>query len=144
MARKPKPTPGYTTVLNEFFSSPRPLFTLSNRLWNPPTDIIELPDRAIIKMEVAGVPEENLEVTAHGRRLIVKGWRSEPKEETVLCYHLMEVQYGEFRRVFEFPYAVEMDSVEAKYENGFLRIEVPKELGTSITIEIISEEQEPR
>lgn len=124
--------------MDQFFLSQRPQFALGKRAWNPPTDIFEAHDSAVILMEVAGATPENLSVVADGRRLTVRGTRQEPRSGEVLCFHLMEVQYGEFERVFQFPFRLSTDEIKATYEHGFLRVEVPKKLepGEGITVEI--------
>ena len=63
---------------------------------------------------------------------------------TIVCYHLIEVRYGRFERVFEFPYALSEEEVKATYEHGFLSIEVPKKSGseTALTVEVIEETYE--
>jgi len=118
------------------------LFSLSAGLWNPPTDIFECQEAAVIRMEVPGVLPADLEIMARGRRLIVRGHRSEPRAAEILCYHLTEVRYGRFVRVFEFPFALDQREIEATFEAGFLVIRVPKQrpAPSSITITLLSEE----
>jgi HSP20 family molecular chaperone IbpA len=63
--------------LFERFSFNRGFFTLSRQIWRPATDIVETQDAFVLRLEVAGVPEESIEVTADGDRLIVRGCRRE-------------------------------------------------------------------
>ncbi|MBI3736304.1 Hsp20/alpha crystallin family protein [Candidatus Sumerlaeota bacterium] len=136
MAKKNSPGESFSAAIDHFISTQRPVFSLSNRLWNPPTDIYEAEDRAVIRMEIAGVAKENLHITAHDRKLFVRGRRcAVPGEEMVSC-HLMEVRYGEFERIFEFPFRVRMDDVKASYEQGFLVIEIPKHIPTRVKVAI--------
>ena len=144
MTKKNEPDSTFTSPFAHFFSSQGPLFSLTRKLWNPPVDIFEAGDRTVIRMEVAGLSSDDFTVTAEGRRLIVRGRRPEQKNDAIVCYHLMEVRYGEFERVFEFPYALRDEDVKATYEHGFLSIDVPKksESDSTLTVEVIEETYE--
>src|SRR5262245_15598695 len=111
-------------MLDNFFSTQRPVFSLSRRVWNPPTDIYEDEDKTIIKMEVAGLDERNIQITAERNHLIIRGRREFACEGRKLNYHLMEVHYGSFERAFAFSFALKEEKIKANYENGFLVIEV--------------------
>lgn len=137
--------PGRFADLNDpRFSSERPVFSLIDRPWSPSTDIYEHENLVIIKMEVPGIPTADIELTVHGRQMVVRGRRREPQSKSVRCYHLMEVQYGEFRRIFDFPFNLRMKDIKASTEDGFLVIELPKKAGStgSVTIEIYAEEHQ--
>lgn len=137
MAKKTKTLTMFTgTVLDQVFSSSKPIYSLSSRIWNPPTDIFENDDQVIIRMEVPGVDPEGLSVTADGRRLVVSGRREEPESDGLMRYHLMEVQYGEFERVFEFPYSLSNAHVEARFKAGFLSIKVENKSGKKLDVGI--------
>jgi len=63
-------------MIDNFFSSQRPLFSLSKQVWNPPTDIYESGEVTKIKMEVAGLDERELEITVQVDMLVVRGRRA--------------------------------------------------------------------
>ena len=121
-----KPLESFRSLFDNIFSAQRPLFSLSERVWNPPADVYETAEFIIVKMEVAGMCPASLEVTAHGNYLIVRGCRHEdaplPKEN----YHLMEIRYGHFERVFSMPIDLGAETIQARYENGFLVVRVSK------------------
>lgn len=144
MTKKNEPDSPFANPFAHFFSSQGPLFSVTRKLWNPPVDIFEAGDRTVIRMEVAGLSPNNFTVTTDGRRLIVQGRRGEQKNDAIVCYHLMEVRYGEFERVFEFPYILREEDVKATYEHGFLSIDVPKksESESVLTVEVIEETYE--
>lgn len=101
-------------------------FTLSGHLWKPATDIAETEAAFLIRVEVAGVPEEAIAITVDGNRLIVRGARTEERRAEVVRYHTLELQYGKFELVFQFPFSLGMKDVKAGYRQGLLSIEVPK------------------
>lgn len=134
---------GLSRLLDQFFHSPCTTISFSTRTWSPPTDVFESACKAVIRMELAGVQAEGLEITAEGNRLSVRGRRSPPKEATgSIRHHQLEIQYGRFHRVFEFPFDVNMDDVTATFEAGFLHIELPKtaDCREPIAIAIVSDE----
>ena len=130
---------GFKSLFGNFFSSQRPLFSLSEKVWNPPADVYETSDSIIVKMEIAGVAQDSLDITVHENFLIIRGHRSEdttlPKEN----YHLMEVRYGQFERVFGMPGPLDSGEINAQYNNGFLFVTVTKkpQQSRSITVEVI-------
>lgn len=95
-------------------------------VWHPPTDVYETDDSVVIMIEIAGLKQNEYELTLANRVLIVSGRRRDPAEK--LAYHQMEIRYGEFRvQVFlPWPLAGKDRSIEATYEEGFLRIALPK------------------
>lgn len=132
-------------MLDNFFSSQRPLFSLSNRVWNPPTDIYETDTATIVKMEVAGLDEKQLNITAQKNMMIVRGKRIQSHPGIKINYHLMEVHYGAFERVFAFSYNLNQEKIKASYERGFLLIEVGKhdQTTTKVTVKIIQDTSKP-
>lgn len=134
---------GKRSLLDHYFSSQRPLFSLSDRVWNPPTDIYEIANATVIRMEVAGIDEEHLKIFSKNDMLIVRGRRRQPMEDQAVIYQMMEVHYGHFERRFMFSYPLEQVKVDASYEKGFLIIQVPKApseaKGKNIEIKIVAD-----
>lgn len=132
---------GRAGLFDQFFASTRPRFAFASRVWSPPTDVYECEGLTVIKIELAGVPSEDIDIIAQGRRLSVRGRRRPPREsESMTCHHLLEVQYGRFERVFEFPFELAQEDVRATHDNGFLKIELPRKIRGSepLTIEIVT------
>ena len=95
--------------------------------WRPPVDIHETADMVRIKIELAGMSEDTIEVTLYDNALVVAGRRDDDSEqEGEICYHEAQVRYGPFRAEILLPAPVQQDNVEATYENGFLRVQLPK------------------
>ncbi|GAB4544062.1 MAG: hypothetical protein Kow0063_37680 [Anaerolineae bacterium] len=94
------------------------------RVWRPPTDVYETDSSIVVKVEVAGMTERDFSITYSDRNLVISGIRRDPAAK--LGYHQMEIPYGEFQTnvyVFE---AIDVDGIEASYENGFLLVTLPK------------------
>lgn len=94
------------------------------RLWRPPTDVFETDDLLIVRVEVAGMREEDFSISLEDRRLVVGGSRPDLAERR--AYHQMEIPFGEFSTEIELSVPVMPDRVEAVYKDGFLKIVLPK------------------
>ena len=102
------------------------------RIWRPPTDVYETDENIVVKVEVAGMAEDDFAITFADRNLIITGVRRDPSAK--LGYHQMEILYGEFRTDVYVSKAIDIDRIEASYENGFLLVTLPKEGSHRVTI----------
>lgn len=127
----------HKSMFDNFFPAQRPMFSLSENIWNPPTDIYEDDHATIIKMEVAGLEEDKFQVTVERNMLVVRGRRLHDHGPRV-NYHLMEIHYGRFERAFAFSFSLRQEQVHATYDKGFLIIEVKKTkaVPTEVSIQI--------
>ena len=116
----------FRTRLDNVFSGSRHLFSLSEKIWNPPTDVYEVGDAIIVTMEVAGVREEDLSISAENNLLIIRGYRRDEHPAPKQNYHLLEIRYGPFERVFRLPGGLDTEGVDATYTQGFLSVRIPK------------------
>ena len=131
----------YRSMFDNFFSSQRPLFSLSNQIWNPPTDIFDDEQTTVIKMEVAGLDKEEIRIVSEDNVLTIRGQRKHAHRGVKINYQLMEVHYGRFERRFAFPHALKEDAIHASYDRGFLIVEVEKPSleATAVPVRIIDD-----
>lgn len=131
----------YRCKFDNYFSSQRPFYSLSNKVWNPPTDIYETEEATCIRMEVAGLEVKDLQVIAQRHYLVVRGNRQPPRRQKKVVYHLMEVHYDQFERVFEFSQPIPQDAVKVTYRRGFLLVEVKKQKKpvTQVNVQILDD-----
>lgn len=94
-------------------------------LWRPPTDIFETDELFIIKVEIAGMREEDIEVALEKSLLLIRGTRSDVPEQRAY-YHQMEIQSGKFEITAEIPVLLDLEKASAEYKDGFLTIILPK------------------
>lgn len=92
--------------------------------WEPPSDVYVSGQTVIIRMELAGVPPDAIELTGEGRLLRVTGERPRPCGDTPCEFRQVEISYGPFQRVFEFPEELEHAEIRARCADGFLTVEV--------------------
>lgn len=101
---------------------------ISQSAWTPNTDVYETPDRLIVKMELAGIRKDDLEITLHDHWLTVRGYRHDhcPHRQNRCSFRQMEIDYGYFERRILVPTPVDAQRAQAHFHNGFLHIELPK------------------
>lgn len=99
-------------------------FTVRPHIWRPPTDVFETEDALVIRIEIAGMQEEDFTILLDGRYLSVRGMRSDIPERR--AYHQMEIRFGEFASEIELPFDIDSERIEAIYQAGFLRITLPR------------------
>jgi HSP20 family protein len=120
-------------MIDDFFRSRQTHFSMNRKPWNPPTDIFEHDEFTVIRMELAGLTEDSLRIVTQENLLIVSGQRENQFSGSKLRYHLMEVPYGEFERIFEFSHPVQHEDVQADYSQGFLELKVRRVTSRQVT-----------
>lgn len=98
----------------------------AQRRWVPALDVTESNDAYHIDVEVPGVDPENINVTVDQGMLTVSGERRSEEEKSDRSYHRVERRYGAFRRSISLPRDVDAGHIQASYDNGVLRLQVPK------------------
>ncbi len=99
-------------------------FNVRSHVWRPPTDVFETEEGIIVRVEIAGMQEADFSILLDGSTLIVRGSRQDMPEKR--AYHQMEIRFGEFVSEIELSQAIAIEKVEASYQNGFLRVFLPK------------------
>ena len=92
----------------------------------PPVDVYEDEHNLVLKLEVPGVNEEDLNVSLENDTLMIQGERKFEKEEKEENFHRIERRYGSFFRSFTLPNVVDTENVKADYDKGVLRISLAK------------------
>ena len=112
----------------------------STRPFTPPTDVIELADKILVLVEIAGMQTDNLNITLNNRRLSISGTREKPQHHNP-AYHQVEIGFGDFRVELDLPWTVERDAVSASYEAGFLEVELPRKAALTIQVTDLSSDE---
>lgn len=94
----------------------------------PSLDVAESDSSIEVTMDIPGMKAENIDIQAIGNQLTISGKRSEEKEEkgNGKSYHRVERHMGQFSRSVTLPCEVKESKVEATYQNGVLKIVLPK------------------
>ena len=92
----------------------------------PTTDFVEAENQFEVTVDLPGLKPEEVNVELRDGDLCISGKRDEEKEEKDKTYHRIERRHGEFRRVISMPSAIHEEGIEAKFEDGVLKVIVPK------------------
>ena len=93
--------------------------------WHPPTDVYETDQAVVVKIEIAGMSPDGFEISYYNHLLTVRGERKDlDSNKSVL--HLLEITYAEFEIQVKLPGGYAETQIDAKYENGFLYVTLPK------------------
>jgi len=101
-------------------------------------DLFEENDEVIAEMHLAGVNPEKIDVSVEDNYLRISGAKEEKKEENKTNYYYKEIQRGAFERTVRLPSRVLGDKAKAEYEDGILRVVIPKaeETRKNVKVEI--------
>lgn len=103
-----------------------PLFEKEESAFVPKFDVKETQDAFLLKADLPGVAEKDIEVSVSGSRLTISGKREEEKKEKGDVYYTWERSYGAFTRSFTLPEDIDPAHVEAELKGGVLTIVAAK------------------
>ena len=104
-----------------------------NGFWIPNANVfVNAAGELVIKVELAGLIKEDLEITVAGQRLMFSGQRPDPEGRDAQ-YLLLEMHHGRFESFVEVPEAYDLSRAQAAYQNGILRVVAPRRTSTSWT-----------
>lgn len=110
--------------------------------WQPYTDVYETPTKVMVRMELAGINQDQFYVRYVNNYLIVAGIRSEPSEDERRYFRQMEVKFGNFERIVPISAEIDSENIQAVYSSGLLLITLPKvenkSQNSTITVSIIN------
>lgn len=94
--------------------------------WLPRVDILEKDGEMILRCEIPGVSEKDIDLKLEGNVLTLRGEKKLDHEEGRDNYHRVESFYGTFSRSFTLPETVDTDKIKADYKNGVLTVTIPQ------------------
>jgi len=100
--------------------------TVTAASFAPAVDVYENSEKVVLKLDVPGIKEEDLDIRVENQTLTVSGERKFEKEEKEENFHRIERRYGSFYRSFTLPTTVDTENVAASYEAGVLKLELKK------------------
>ena len=92
----------------------------------PRVDVKENDNELTVVAEIPGMKRDDIQVTVHDDTLTISGQRATEKESKREGYLRKEITRGAFKRTFTLPDTVDVDKIDAKYEEGLLKIRFPK------------------
>jgi HSP20 family protein len=112
---------------------------LREGVWQPPVDIFEDAESLIIKAELPGIDQKDIDVRIEDSTLTLRGERKHDQEVRKENYHRIERYYGSFQRSFSLPATIDQEKVKATCDKGVLTIVLPKKEETKpkqISVEV--------
>ena len=94
----------------------------SGRLWNPAADVYQCKEGWIVKIDLAGVCSDELEIEIKDSMLRISGCRKDTVFREGFVYQQMEITYSRFEKTIQFPAPIEGASLKHDYRDGFLII----------------------
>jgi len=94
--------------------------------WLPPVDVYETNDSIIMKAELPGLTENDVDISVEGNILTLKGERQREKEVEEKNYYRAERTFGAFTRTFNLPPTVDAGRIGASFSHGVLQLTLPK------------------
>jgi HSP20 family protein len=94
--------------------------------FHPACNMVETERNYVFTADLPGMKQEDVRVELQNRELVISGERQEEKTDTSHKQHVVERHVGRFRRSITLPSDVEADEIEASFENGVLKVRIPK------------------
>jgi len=117
--------PDVSNLFDGFFHHPFFAAAGSDR-WLPAVDILEKDGALVVRAEVPGMDEKDIELKLEGNVLTLKGEKKVENEKEAGQFHRRESFHGSFERSFTLPDTVDRDKIKAEYKNGLLTITIPQ------------------
>ena len=119
---KPEPfTREIDRVFDAFFGQ-----TDQARRWVPPMDLVEAEDHFVLKADLPGLTEEDVNIEVQDGTLSISGSRKAEHEEREKGWYRIERSFGSFNRSLTLPDGVDADRIEASFDHGVLEVRIPK------------------
>lgn len=103
-----------------------PLIGRMARSFSPTFEVKETPEAFVIRADVPGLEEKDLDVSLTGNRLTISGRREAEQRSEDEAYYAYERSYGAFSRSFVLPDGIDVEHVEGELRNGVLTVHLPK------------------
>lgn len=92
----------------------------SGRLWNPAADVYRTGDGWLVKVDLAGVRSDDMEIRLDGKLLRISGLRRDSICGEGISHYQLEITYSRFEKIIQFPCSIEHATVERDYRDGLL------------------------
>jgi HSP20 family protein len=94
--------------------------------WMPAVDVLEKEGNLILRADLPGMTEKEIDLKLEGGTLTLKGERKIEDEDKNISYHRVESFHGSFTRVFRLPETVDCEKIKADFKNGVLTVTIPQ------------------
>ena len=113
-------------LFDRFFEGGRTANGSTARRWIPAMDLVETEDHLVLRGDLPGMTEDDVDIEIKDNVLTVSGERKSESEDKREGYHRVERSFGSFSRSLTLPHGIDPERVDAKFENGVLEVQIPK------------------
>jgi HSP20 family protein len=114
-------------LFNSLFDTPARAATGDvTRRWIPAMDLVETGDHYVLRADLPGLSEKDVNIELESNVLTISGERKAERAEEKGGYHRVERAYGSFSRSLTLPDGVNPEAVEAEFDRGVLEVKIPK------------------
>ena len=113
-------------LFTSFFDTPTTANGRTFRRWVPAMDLVETDGAFVLKADLPGLSESDVNIEVEENVLTISGERKSEHQDRKAGYYRVERSYGSFRRSLTLPEGVEAEAVKATFANGVLEVTVPK------------------
>ena len=96
------------------------------RRWAPAVDLLERDDSLVLKADLPGLSEDDVQIEVRDNVLTIAGERKAEHEHKQNGYYRVERSFGRFSRSLQLPEGVDTDRIAASFEKGVLEVTIPK------------------
>jgi HSP20 family protein len=119
---KPEPfTREIDRIFDAFFNQ-----TDQGRRWVPPMDLVEVEDHFVLKADLPGLREGDVNIEVQDGTLTISGERKAEHEQREKGWYRIERSFGSFSRSLTLPDGVDPDGIDASFRDGVLEVHIPK------------------
>jgi HSP20 family protein len=114
-------------LFNTFFDQPtNSRGSGAGRRWMPAMDLVETEDHYVLRADLPGVADENVDIQLQDNVLTISGERKAEHDAQQGGYYRLERAFGAFSRSLTLPDGVDADAVQANFDRGVLEVRIPK------------------
>ena len=118
---KPEPfSSDFSRLFNTLFDQSQP------QRWVPPMDLVEADDHFLLRADLPGLGEDDINIELRDNTLTVSGERKTETQQRERGWYRLERQFGQFSRSLSLPEGVDPDAVAAHFDRGVLEVRIPK------------------
>jgi HSP20 family protein len=113
-------------LFDDLWGRPSWRLPVEERGWMPAVDVFEKADKFVVKAELPGMKEDDIDVSVVGETLSIRGEKKTETEVKEEDYYRCERSYGNFYRSIPLPPNVDANKIEASFDDGVLEVTLPK------------------
>jgi HSP20 family protein len=94
----------------------------ADRVWCPPADVYKVPSGWVVRLDIAGISPDEVEISRSGPLLNIKGCRKDSYCTDAISFHQLEISYSCFEKTLKFPCEIESSAISTEYRDGILTV----------------------